>query len=354
MRQTKFVAILLLALACLCSCKDTDADFNLSELYGHWMGKFPGKSSNSTNIIYLTLNEDRSGKFIYFGDVYDYAEFTYTASGDEIVCKGDYFEQTFQWSGSHLSTSDISLSKEKYSPNEDDRSEGIKFDGETYTVNGVSFKMIYVPGGTFQMGSTSGDKDEKPVHSVTLSGYWIAETEVKQGLWQAVMGKNPSVFKGYRLPVENVSWEDCQEFIRGLTLLTGKTFRLPTEAEWEYAARGGDASKNNTYSGSNTIDDVAWYESNSGATTHYVATKASNSLGLFDMSGNVFEWCQDCYGSYSSGSQTNPIGPAPQQGSSYVIRGGSWYYSAPNCRVTNRLYYLPSYKRSNLGLRLAL
>ena len=222
---------------------------------------------------------------------------------------------------------------------------------QTYTVNGVSFKMTPVAGGTFQMGSTTGDSDEEPVHQVTLSNFSIGETEVTQELWQAVMVTNPSNFKGNKLPVERVSWNDCQTFITKLNQLTGKTFRLPTEAEWEYAARGGNKSNGYTYSGSNTIGDVAWYTSNSSSTTHAVATKAPNELGIYDMSGNVEEWCQDWYGSYSSGSQTNPTGPTT--GSYRVIRGGSWSSYAAFCRVAYRDSYAPSDTSNNLGLRLA-
>ena len=227
---------------------------------------------------------------------------------------------------------------------------------ETITVNGVSFKMVRVDGGTFTMGATAeqgsdADSDEKPVHQVTLSSFSIGETEVTQELWQAVMGTNPSKFKGSRRPVEQVSWDDCQDFIRRLNSLTGRNFRLPTEAEWEYAARGGRKSNGYQYAGGSSIADVAWYTDNSSSTTHDVATKRANELGLYDMSGNVYEWCQDWYGSYSSGSQTNPKGPS--SGSNRVFRGGSWYYSARDCRVSLRVSITPSFRSIFLGLRLA-
>jgi len=222
---------------------------------------------------------------------------------------------------------------------------------ETITANGVSFTMIKVEGGTFKMGSKRGNSDEKPVHQVTLSSFSIGQTEVTQELWEAVMGSNPSYFKGSKLPVEKVSWNDCQTFITKLNQLTGKTFRLPTEAEWEYAARGGNKSKGYTYSGSNKIGDVAWHSSNSNSTTHDVATKSPNELGLYDMTGNVWEWCQDWYGSYSSGSQTNPTGPT--SGSSRVLRGGGWVSDATNCRVANRSSLKPTGTSYYLGLRLA-
>jgi len=228
----------------------------------------------------------------------------------------------------------------------------------TYTVGGVSFKMVAVQGGTFTMGATAEQgsdayDSENPAHQVTLSSYSIGQTEVTQELWQAVMGSNPSRFTGnLQRPVEGVSWNDCQTFISKLNQLTGKNFRLPTEAEWEYAARGGNQSQGYKYAGSNNIDDVAWYTSNSASTTHPVATKAPNELGLYDMSGNVWEWCQDRYGSYSSNTQTNPTGPT--SGSDRVGRGGSWYGSARACRVSSRTDYLPSFPSSLLGLRLAL
>ena len=232
-----------------------------------------------------------------------------------------------------------------------------KLENKTFTVNGVTFEMIAVKGGTFTMGCTSEqggdcDGDEKPTHSVTLSDYYIGKFEVTQELWQAVMGNNPSNFKGNNLPVEKVSWNDVQEFITKLNQKTGANFRLPTEAEWEYAARGGNKSRGYKYSGSNNIGDVAWYTNNSGSKTHHVGTKASNELGIYDMTGNVWEWCQDRYGSYSRGSQTNPTGPST--GSSRVFRGGGWSYNARSCRVSNRYYISPVSRYNYLGFRLVL
>ena len=214
-----------------------------------------------------------------------------------------------------------------------------------FVVEGVSFDMVEVRGGTFRMGATSeqgsdADSDDKPVHSVTLSGYYIGKTEVTQALWKAVMGSNPSEFKGDDLPVENVSWYDCQEFIRELNALTGQNFRLPTEAEWEFACRGGNNSRGYKYSGSNYIDNVAWYDGNSGDNTHSVATKLPNELGIYDMSGNVWEWCADWYGDYSSGAQINPKGP--YDGSGRVYRGGCWYFNVGNCRSSDRFNDPPS------------
>lgn len=226
----------------------------------------------------------------------------------------------------------------------------------TLTVNGIKYNMVWVEGGTFRMGATSEQgseiSDEKPVHSVTLSGYYIGKTEVTQALWQAVMGSNPSYFEGDDLPVEQVSWDDCQEFIRKLNSLTGQNFRLPTEAEWEFACRGGNNSRGYKYSGSNYIDNVAWYDGNSGDKTHPVATKSPNELGIYDMSGNVWEWCADRYGDYSSGRQTNPKGP--YDGSFRVNRGGSWFDVARYCRSSFRIIINPAFRFNYLGLRLAL
>lgn len=229
-------------------------------------------------------------------------------------------------------------------------------DGQSkvYTVNGVSFKMIAVKGGgTFPMGSNDGWENEKPVHQVTLTkDYYIGETEVTQELWTAVMGSNPSYFTGdMQRPVECVSWEDCQNFISKLNKITSTSFRLPTEAQWEYAARGCNKSKGYIYSGSNTIDDVAWYWNNTYETTHPVKTKAPNELGIYDMSGNVLEWCSDWYGSYSSAVQTNPTGPST--GSFRVNRGGGWNRDATHSRVAYRNCFPPTYAGSFLGLRLA-
>lgn len=225
----------------------------------------------------------------------------------------------------------------------------------SFTVKGVTFNMVKVDGGTFTMGATpeqlDPDSDELQIHRVTLSNYYIGETEVTQALWQAVMGSNPSNFKGYSNPVECISWNDCQEFICKLNSLTGKRFRLPTEAEWEFAARGGNKTKGYQYSGSNDLKKVAWYKNNSGSKTHPVATKTPNELGIYDMSGNVGEWCQDWYSYYNVSAQTNPTGP--DRGSDRVDRGGSWGSSTRFCRSADRSYY-PDSKSYSLGVRLVL
>ena len=229
---------------------------------------------------------------------------------------------------------------------------------ETITVKGVSFDMIMVYGGTFTMGATleqgsDAYDTEKPTHKVTLSDYYIGETEVTQALWQAVMGKNPSYFKGNNNPVEQVSWKDCQKFIAKLNKLTGRVFRLPTEAEWEFAARGGRESKGYKYSGSNDVDNVAWYYGNSDQKTHAVKTKSPNELVIYDMSGNVQEWCQDYWhGSYGSSAQTNPQGPS--NGSYRVLRGGTLAYFASYGRVSGRGIDSPVSRDMRNGLRLVL
>ena len=222
-------------------------------------------------------------------------------------------------------------------------------------VKGIEYPMVYVSGGSFDMGATSEQGSdaydrEKPVHRVTLSSYSIGKYEVTQKLWEAAMGSNPSSFKGTRRPVENVSWNDCQDFIRKLNELTGASFRLPTEAEWEFAARGGNSSRGYKYSGSNSMDDVAWHIGNSGGETHAVGGKSANELGLYDMSGNVWEWCSDWYGEYSSSSQTNPKGPG--SGSYRVGRGGCWNDTAWGCRVSIRGSSAPGDRGSEVGLRL--
>lgn len=234
--------------------------------------------------------------------------------------------------------------------------------GRKFLVNGVSFKMMPVEAGTFQMGKSADGNDVTPVHSVTITkDYYIGETEVTQALWKAVMGQSPttdgsqwssSYGIGDNYPAYYISYNDVQEFITKLNDLTDMEFRMPTEAEWEFAAKGGKKSEGFTYAGSNALEEVAWYYSNSGSKTHPVAQKKSNELGLYDMSGNVWEWCSDWYGSYSSSSVSDPIGAT--SGSNRVRRGGSWYYDASYCRVVYRFNYSPSFRNPDIGFRLAL
>lgn len=241
-----------------------------------------------------------------------------------------------------------------------------------FDVNGVSFVMIAVDGGTFTMGATEeqgkdGAENERPKHNVTLDSYYIGETEVTQELWEAVMGttvqqqkdKEGRSFslcgKGALYPIYYVSWYECQQFIEKLNyllsnILMGKQFTLPSEAQWEFAARGGNKSKKNKYSGSDTAENVAWISSNSGQSVHIVKTKLPNELEIYDMSGNVWEWCQDRYGSYKSFTQKNPVGDS---GYEYVYRGGSWNNDQNSCRTTCRVHD-PGRRSNRIGFRLVL
>jgi len=241
---------------------------------------------------------------------------------------------------------------------------------QTFNVGDVTFKMVFVEGGTFQMGSDSGDDDERPVHNVTVSDFYMGEFEVTQALWQEVMGTtvyqqrdkaDPSWSMrgvGVDYPMYFVNYAEAEEFCGRLNqrlrsqLPAGYSFALPTEAEWEYAARGGNKTNTYTYSGSNYLSDVAWCADNSNSTTHAAGSKRANELGLYDMSGNVWEWCSDWSGSYSSSSQTDPRGPS--SGSARVLRGGSWSNDATGCRVANRGRPSPSYCSDYIGFRLAL
>ncbi len=222
----------------------------------------------------------------------------------------------------------------------------------------LGIKMVFVEGGEFLMGSPSDengrDEDEGPVHRVWVDSIWIGKYEVTQSLWKEIMVNNPSYNKGDNLPVENVSWNDVQEFIRKLNNKTGLKFRLPTEAEWEYAARGGNKSRGYKYSGSNNIYEAGWYWNNSGRETHSVGLKNPNELGIYDMSGNVWEWCNDWYSRnyYSKSPYKNPNGPS--SGSNRVPRGGSWSYSVGGLRCADRGFVNPSTRNSSLGFRLVL
>ena len=233
----------------------------------------------------------------------------------------------------------------------------------TETAYGVDMSMVWVEGGSFDMGSNSGYDDERPVHRVTLAGYWIGATEVTQAQWESVMGTDirqqrdkagySSLYgEGSNYPMYYVNYDEAKEFCRRLSERTGRTYTLPTEAQWEYAARGGrDGVRDNyTYSGSNSIGSVAWYDGNSGNSTNPVGRKSPNQLGLYDMSGNLWEWCLDYYRSYSSSSQTNPTGPS--SGDSQVLRGGSWLNGGSRCRVPYRDYYNPSYRYYGRGFRV--
>ncbi len=227
------------------------------------------------------------------------------------------------------------------------RGEPQQVDTMTEPITGMEF--VYVSKGCFMMGSNNGNHDEKPVHKVCVDDFWMGKYEVTQGQWEKLMKSNPSHFKkGNDYPVEQVSWGDAQEFIDKLNAQSGKNknYRLPTEAEWEYACRASGSGK---YCGGDDSDALAWYRSNSGGTTHPVEKKQANAFGLYDMSGNVWEWCADWYGAnyYSSSSQDNPTGPV--SGSGRVVRGGSWLNLGGHVRSTYRYY-----RRSPVGQALPL
>jgi formylglycine-generating enzyme required for sulfatase activity len=247
---------------------------------------------------------------------------------------------------------------------------GAKLTGVAAALAGnIPANMVLVEGGTFQMGNANGDNDEKPVHTVTVKSFYMGKYEVTQKEWTAVMGNNPSNFKGDNLPVEQVSWNEAVEYCNKLSLKEGLVpayrgsgnnitcdfsatgYRLPTEAEWESAAKGGNKDYiSYEYSGGNSIDGVAWHGGNSGNRTHPVGTKQANSLGLYDMSGNVWEWCWDWFGSYSGGSQTDPLGAS--SGTNRVLRGGSWLDDAASVRSAYRGFNTPSGRGGDLGFRL--
>lgn len=236
----------------------------------------------------------------------------------------------------------------------DDPSGGVITTGIA-VIDTIMNDMVTVPGGTFTMGCTPSEdpncyRDESPVREVTLDDFMICRIEVTQALWKAVTGGCPAEFDGDDLPVENINWNDCQKFISRLNELTGRSFRMPTEAEWEYAARGGQLSQGYRYSGSDDVGLVAWYADNSDHQTHPVATRQPNELGLYDMSGNVMEWCSDIYGIYQETDTVNPQGAT--EGENRVFRGGSWPMMAMACRTRGRLALSPDYKANQLGLRL--
>jgi formylglycine-generating enzyme required for sulfatase activity len=225
-----------------------------------------------------------------------------------------------------------------------------------------NIEMVFVKSNTFVMGcrmepKNDCERDEKPGHLVTVSDFYIGKYEVTQAQWRAIMGNNPSEFIGENLPVENVSWNDVQDFIRKLNEKTGKQYRLPTEAEWESAGKGGANIGDYKYSGSNKIGDVGWYWDNSGdktyalGRTHPIGTKKSNQLDVYDMSGNVNEWCSDWYGEYNSSSQTDPKGPS--SGSYRVCRGGSYHSTEKSVRILSRWSNSPNERSGSIGFRLA-
>ena len=249
--------------------------------------------------------------------------------------------------------------------------EGYETEGWQFRLSAIPAPWVLVEGGSFQMGSNDGYSDEKPVHQGAVSSFWIGKYEITQKEWQEVMGSNPSNWKGDNLPVENVSWYQAVDYCNKRSVKEGLTpcysgsgagitcnwsasgYRLPTEAEWEFAARGGKLSKGYIYSGSNDLGSVAWYDGNSGSQTHSVGGKAANVLGIFDMSGNVWEWCWDWYDDsyYAQSPGSDPRGAG--SGSYRVLRGGSWRHYDYGCRVANRNFDGPGIRNYGYGLRLA-
>jgi len=217
----------------------------------------------------------------------------------------------------------------------------------------VKMEFVWIPAGRFQMGADEGSGDEKPVHTVTISkGFWMGKYEVTQEQYEQVAGSNPSKFKGSKNPVEKVNWHHAKAFCEAVTKKTGRTVRLPTEAEWEYACRAGTTTRYYTGDYESDLAEAGWWGGNSGKKTHPVGQKIPNAWGLYDMHGNVWEWCEDWYGKYPSGSVTDPTGPAT--GSARVFRGGSWIDAAGKCRVAYRHGINPDYADALIGFRVCL
>jgi formylglycine-generating enzyme required for sulfatase activity len=219
--------------------------------------------------------------------------------------------------------------------------------------NSVKLEMVRLPGGTFEMGSNDYD-DEKPPHQVKVDAFAIGKYEVAQAQWQAVIGNNPSHFKGADLPVESVSWDDAVKFCQTLSNKTGKAYRLPTEAEWEYAARAGSQTKYSFGDDANSLGEYAWFNDNSGGKTHPVGQKKPNAFGLYDLQGNIWEWVQDWYGKdyYQQRVFDNPKGPPSEQYRG--LRGGSWGLISDLCRSAYRRTFGPFERNVSGGLRVVV
>lgn len=317
-------------------------DENSSKIPLKWISTF-GSNDKVTYTIYVGGNPDRE-KMKAVASVQDQYTYDYTPMANGTV----------YWYVNAKTASGMSYDTDIWSFTV--RGADV-FTVRTIKFDDISFNMVLVKGGTFTMGASKDDKeayeDERPAHRVTLTNdYYIGETEVTQALWKAVMGSNPSKYIGDNKPVESITWNDAVNFINKLNTKTKMHFRLPTEAEWEFAARGGNNSKGYKYSGSNVLKDVAWFYGNCGGTTHEVATKAPNELGIYDMAGNVCEWCSDWYGNYSSADQTNPSGP--QSGYTRICRNSSFNYVESDYRTVFRGDYYSTNKNAIRGLRLAL
>lgn len=337
--------------------------------YGHWFIRLNSEFSGigimgSTNNERSVPGRESSGSIRLKDDDLDFLKEHYVFEGMKVVIKSeeeglyDFEKRCIML----MENTDIPK-KQNGSPNARDNSyskgSGIDLRNRDliFSVGGVSFCLKYVEGGTFIMGATDeqaeyAEKGEFPTHSVTLHDYYLGETEVTQELWEEVMGYNPANTIGASLPIENISWNDCADFIRELNNRTGKTFRLPTEAEWEYAARGGIYSRQCVYSGSDNAEEVGWVKSNCDGSTHPVGTRNSNELGIYDMTGNVCEWCQDWMSNYNSTDQVNPVGP--NSGTARVGRGGGWCNSSLKNRVSTRFAGKTTYRDYNLGFRIAM
>jgi len=310
------------------------SDVNQSDLVGRWVHIIGATMDKPKNV---ELFKDGTGiidkKIVAWKVENERLVLLFSFEGEGIAC--DYKLSDYELNLSYDDGGSAVFAKKE-------KLEEVKAKRAANQIKQLEQQFVQVKGGTFT-------RDE---NNVTVGDFYICKYEVTQELWEAVMGNNPSNFTGSEnLPVENVSWDDAQEFIRKLNLMTGKKYRLPTEAEWEFAARGGNNSKGYEYSGSGDMDQVAWYNGNSGGRTQPVGKKKPNELGIYDMSGNVWEWCSDWYGDYPSGSVTNPKGP--DSGSSRVFRGGSWSGYSQDCRVAYRYGNSPSFRDYDLGLRVA-
>ncbi|MCL1946868.1 MAG: formylglycine-generating enzyme family protein [Chitinivibrionia bacterium] len=310
-----------------------------SELLGSWM------FGNGVNYI-LEMELLKDGRGVVDGDSITWkvedakliissiiSDFDYTVFGAELTLEDQSQEKA------------ILVKKERWKDYKSKQIEAL-----------LSQYFVPITGATYMMGCTpeQGEScydNEKPAHSVTIGDFQIGRHLVTQKLWKAVTGNSPSGFKGDDLPVESVSWDDVQEFLSTLNSITGKNYRLPTEAEWEFAARGGNKSKGYKFSGSNNLGELGWSSDNSGGKTQTVGQKKPNELDIYDMSGNVFEWCSDWYGPYPSGAAQNPQGPS--SGEYRIMRGGSWRGGAKPCRVSNRHSHSPSFFINVVGFRLA-